>query len=193
MPVQPPTCYLEGSPCKIRSVSPSSGPGESTIVRLVPSTLLAFYGFRAEIRKKPYPLSWTHAYPASPRPLQHNCAVLPTATLSLSLLSMRWQWRWRSEGLSINGGVCVRPGAKRKLCSSEGCTNKVIEGGVCRKHGAKVKRCSSEGINNGVCVKHGAKIKRCSTGGCTNRRRKEECATGTGQRPNDAAVMEAQI
>jgi hypothetical protein len=25
------------------------------------------------------------------------------------------------------------------------------------------------------------------------RRRKEECATGTGQRPNDAAVMEAQI
>ena len=90
--------------------------------------------------------------------------------------------------------MCVRHGAKRKLCSSEGCTNKVIEGGVCRKHGAKVKRCSSEGINNGVCVKHGAKVKRCSPeGDVLTRRRKEECATGTGQRPNDAAVMDAQI
>jgi hypothetical protein len=37
------------------------------------------------------------------------------------------------------GGVCVRHGAKKKRCSSEGCTNIAKKGGVCTKHGAKRK------------------------------------------------------
>jgi hydroxymethylpyrimidine/phosphomethylpyrimidine kinase len=57
--------------------------------------------------------------------------------------------------------VCIKHGAKRKSCSSEGCTNIVIKGGVCWRHGAKKKLCSSEGCTNivvkgGVCKRHGA-------------------------------------
>ena len=33
---------------------------------------------------------------------------------------------------------------KVKLCSIEGCTNQAKKGGVCMKHGAKAKICSSE-------------------------------------------------
>jgi hypothetical protein len=57
--------------------------------------------------------------------------------------------------------VCIRHGAKHKLCSSEGCTNIAKKGGVCVRHGAEVKRCSVEGCTNrsirgGVCKRHGA-------------------------------------
>jgi len=65
--------------------------------------------------------------------------------------------------------------SQRKICSSEGCTNEVINGGVCKKHGAKKKQCNIEGcangvIQGGVCWRHGAKdkVKRCSSDGCTN-------------------------
>eukprot|EP00984_Skeletonema_dohrnii_P008634 scaffold3203_cov95-Skeletonema_dohrnii-CCMP3373.AAC.3 len=63
--------------------------------------------------------------------------------------------------------------AKRKRCSSEGCTKFAQKRGVCIRHGAKVKRCSSEGctshvVKGGVCVRHGAKVKRCNIEGCTN-------------------------
>ena len=71
--------------------------------------------------------------------------------------------------------IHVRHGAKRKLCSSEGCTNQAHKGGVCVRHGAKVKLCSSEGCTNqvrqgGACRRHGAKVKRklCSREECTN-------------------------
>ena len=72
------------------------------------------------------------------------------------------------------GGVCVRHGAKLKLCSSEGCTNQAKTGGVCRRHGAKRKQCGSEGCTNialksGLCTKHGATVKRCSSEGCDNK------------------------
>ncbi|KAK1736803.1 hypothetical protein QTG54_012248 [Skeletonema marinoi] len=183
-------------------MSPSSGPGESTIVRLVPSTLLVIpraldmSRYLLGIGEKPqtknffirlftdFGLKSVKSRPTFVDPrlsCQPTSIATPTPCAALSCLlppslspcyRCDGQWRWRSEGLSINGGVCVRHEAKRKLCSSGGCTNKVIEGGVCRKHGAKVKRCSSEGINNGVCVKHGAKIKRCSTEGCTNKAQK---------------------
>ena len=49
----------------------------------------------------------------------------------------------------------------RKECSSDGCTNVVIQGGVCKRHGAKAKLCSSDGCTNyaqqgRVCIRHGA-------------------------------------
>ena len=57
----------------------------------------------------------------------------------------------------------MKHGAKRKLCSSDGCTNLAQKGGVCVKHGATLtkKKCSSSGCTNlaqkgGVCIKHGA-------------------------------------
>eukprot|EP00984_Skeletonema_dohrnii_P016396 scaffold7272_cov124-Skeletonema_dohrnii-CCMP3373.AAC.10 len=84
-----------------------------------------------------------------------------------------------SEGctnLAQNGGVCMRHGAKVKLCISEGCTKLARARGVCIRHGAKVKRCSFEGRANQarareVCIRHGAKVKRCSSEGCTNQAR----------------------
>ena len=33
--------------------------------------------------------------------------------------------------------MCIRHGAKVKLCSFEGCTNQVVKIGVCIRHGAK--------------------------------------------------------
>jgi len=62
----------------------------------------------------------------------------------------------------VNGGVCIKHGAKVKRCSVEDCDNKALKGGVCLKHGAKIKRCSVEDCNNfvqrgGVCKRHGAK------------------------------------
>eukprot|EP00985_Skeletonema_marinoi_P014007 scaffold7020_cov141-Skeletonema_marinoi.AAC.2 len=58
--------------------------------------------------------------------------------------------------------------ASRKLCSSEECTNYVINGGVSVRRRAKMKLCSAGGCNNrvisgerGVCQRHGAMIKRC--------------------------------
>ena len=70
----------------------------------------------------------------------------------------------------------MRHGAKVKLCSNVGCTNKAKKGGVCIRHGAKVNQCSYEGCTNivvkgGVCVRHGANVKGkplCSSGGCNN-------------------------
>ena len=44
--------------------------------------------------------------------------------------------------------VCIKHGAKVKLCSSIGCANKVFIGGVCKRHGAKTKRCSRDGRTN---------------------------------------------
>jgi len=51
-------------------------------------------------------------------------------------------------GAQILGGVCMRHGAKLKLCSSDGCTNQFYRGGVCMRHGAKLKLYSSEGCSN---------------------------------------------
>ena len=78
---------------------------------------------------------------------------------------------------SLEDGDQSSAGAPRKtykyVCSADGCTNRVINGGVCLRHGAKLKLCSSEGCTKlaqrgGVCVKHGAKRKRCRSEGCTN-------------------------
>jgi hypothetical protein len=70
-------------------------------------------------------------------------------------------------------------GAKAKQCSSEGCTNHVINGGVYLKHGAKLKQCSSEGYTNyarkgGVFWRHGATLKQCSSNGSQIMLKKEK-------------------
>lgn len=58
----------------------------------------------------------------------------------------------------------MKHGAKRRLCSTEGCTNMVVKGGVCVRHGAKQIRqtCRWKGCNNvvvqgEVCMRHAAK------------------------------------
>ena len=54
--------------------------------------------------------------------------------------------RRRSEGCTtrvVKGGVCVKPGAKVKPCSSGGCTNQVRHGATCSR-----KKCRSEGCTN---------------------------------------------
>ena len=65
----------------------------------------------------------------------------------------------------VKGGVCIRHGASRKLCSYSKngvkCTSYAHKGGVCTSHGAKKKRCSSVGCTNqamkgGLCRHHGA-------------------------------------
>eukprot|EP00985_Skeletonema_marinoi_P006466 scaffold2799_cov126-Skeletonema_marinoi.AAC.5 len=64
---------------------------------------------------------------------------------------------------------------RKKICSSDGCTNQVIKSGVCIRHGATwtKKKCSSEGCSNfakkgGVCLKHGAQKRLCRMEGCMN-------------------------
>eukprot|EP00984_Skeletonema_dohrnii_P000266 scaffold86_cov98-Skeletonema_dohrnii-CCMP3373.AAC.3 len=64
---------------------------------------------------------------------------------------------------------------RRKICSSNGCTNQVVRSGVCIRHGATwtKKKCSSEGcsnfaMNGGVCLMHGAQKRLCRMEGCMN-------------------------
>jgi hypothetical protein len=65
----------------------------------------------------------------------------------------------------VQGDVCIRHGARRKLCTytkdGVGCTSYAHKGGVCTLHGAKKKRCISVGCTNqarrhGLCRHHGA-------------------------------------
>ena len=69
----------------------------------------------------------------------------------------------------------------RQTCKVIDCTNQVVKGGVCIRHGASRKlcsyskngvRCTSYAHKGGVCTTHGAKKKRCSSVGCTNQARK---------------------
>jgi len=63
----------------------------------------------------------------------------------------------------MNGGVCPGHGAKRRICSYDGCNNFVKQkGGVCNTHGARTTPCSHEGCtkraqNNHLCFEHGKK------------------------------------
>ena len=52
------------------------------------------------------------------------------------------------------GGVCIKHGAKakRKSCSSEGCTNISMKGGVCRRHGANRTHDGSTALRKEECV-----------------------------------------
>lgn len=61
---------------------------------------------------------------------------------------------------SGKGGVCIRHGAKKRLCIHPGCTNLQNTKRVCRRHGAPAKACSVEGCTtnarkHGLCRKHG--------------------------------------
>ena len=61
-----------------------------------------------------------------------------------------------------NEGVCIKHNKaqkKRTTCIHEGCTNRAVNGGVCIRHGAKVKTCKHEGCTNqrkqrGFCTRH---------------------------------------
>ena len=68
--------------------------------------------------------------------------------------------------------MCIRHGAKVKVCSSEGCTKKVVRGGVCWRHGAEVEP------------------KLCSEKDVQILSSKDECALDMGQMSNDAAVKD---
>ena len=70
------------------------------------------------------------------------------------------------------GGVCFKLGAKKKRCSSEGCTNLALNGGVCLRHGEKKKHSA---VMDALIISS-----------------EEECALSMEQRSNDAAVKGAQ-
>jgi len=97
-----------------------------------------------------------------------------TSTTEPTTVKKRFKHKCTHEGCTkkvINGGVCIKHGAKRWVCSHEGCTNWIVNGRVCIKHGASHPRCSVEGcsnqvINGGVCLKHGAKRLICKHEGC---------------------------
>ena len=68
------------------------------------------------------------------------------------------------DNFAVQGGVCIRHGAKVKKCSHEGCTKNAQNRGLCWSHRGKyvIKTCSAEGctiqvIRGGVCWYHGAK------------------------------------
>ena len=108
------------------------------------------------------------------RPSSNDAAVKDALTTSLEECALDMV---QSENYAAVKGAQIKlrkeHGACVKRCSSEGCTNHVVNNGVYVKHGANVKQCSSEGCTNqarkgGVCNRHGAKTKRCSNEGCTN-------------------------
>ena len=61
----------------------------------------------------------------------------------------------------------------RRACTVDGCPNRVVQGGLCIKHGAKRKKCTFPGCTKNVkkagrCSTHGPRRKRCEVQGCTN-------------------------
>ena len=78
----------------------------------------------------------------------------------------------------IKEGVCMRHGAKVKLCSIEGCTNQAQKGGVCE--GAQTREEVHIDMN---ALPTDARIKL----------NEEECASNMEQRSNDAALKDAQM
>ena len=61
----------------------------------------------------------------------------------------------------VQGGLCIKHGAKRKKCTYPGCSKNVKKAGRCSTHGPPRKRCDVEGCKNasvkgGKCISHGA-------------------------------------
>ena len=62
------------------------------------------------------------------------------------------------------------PKKKKRICTTQGCTNKNVQGGKCISHEAKRKLvikkiCSTQGctnqeVNGGICISHGARCKK---------------------------------
>ena len=59
-----------------------------------------------------------------------------------------------SSNFVVQGGVCIRHGAKVKKCSHVGCLNYPQRGGVCIRHGEKLtdQKCSHNAPNNVVAL-----------------------------------------
>eukprot|EP00934_Nitzschia_sp_Nitz4_P006560 Nitzschia sp. Nitz4//scaffold6_size259037//106308//107222//NITZ4_001069-RA/size259037-processed-gene-0.69-mRNA-1//-1//CDS//3329556878//6550//frame0 len=71
----------------------------------------------------------------------------------------------------VQGGVCIAHGAKRKQCNYPGCDKSVKKAGLCSTHGPARKRCEVPGcqrvaVQNGICIGHGAKKTLCTAEGC---------------------------
>lgn len=71
----------------------------------------------------------------------------------------------------VQGGVCVTHGAKRKACKHPGCGKSVKKAGFCSTHGPARKRCEVPGcsrvaVQGGICIGHGAKKNQCEADGC---------------------------
>ena len=67
---------------------------------------------------------------------------------------------------TVQGGVCVKHGAKRKTCSHPDCTKAVKIAGLCSSHGPSRRRCDTEGchrvaVQGGKCLTHGARRRLC--------------------------------
>ena len=71
----------------------------------------------------------------------------------------------------VQGGVCVTHGAKRKTCKYPDCDKSVKKAGFCSTHGPARKRCEILGccrvaVQGGICIGHGAKKNPCKAEGC---------------------------
>eukprot|EP00978_Attheya_sp_CCMP212_P033033 scaffold131541_cov65-Attheya_sp.AAC.2 len=74
----------------------------------------------------------------------------------------------------VQGGLCIAHGAKRKKCGHQGCTKHVKLAGMCSAHGPArqlcgVHGCSKISVQGARCVRHGAKMKTCCVASCTKR------------------------
>jgi hypothetical protein len=74
----------------------------------------------------------------------------------------------------VQGGLCIAHGAKRKKCGHQGCTKHVKLAGMCSAHGPARKVCGVDGcskvsVQGDRCVRHGATMKKCCIASCTKR------------------------
>ena len=72
----------------------------------------------------------------------------------------------------VQGGVCIRHGARRKKCNHPGCTKHVKKAGRCSTHGPPRQQCNVDGCTNvsvqgGRCISHGASKKKCCIKNCS--------------------------
>ena len=71
----------------------------------------------------------------------------------------------------VQGGVCVKHGAKRRICKYPGCEKNIKSKGLCSKHGPARKKCttpkcSNVAVKGGKCKSHGAYATECTVTNC---------------------------
>ena len=90
----------------------------------------------------------------------------------------------------VQGGVCIRHGAKRKKCNYPGCIKHVKKAGRCSAHGPPRQQCNMNGCTNvsvqgGRCISHGASKKQCCIKNCS----KQSVLSGMCKKHHDEMIV----
>ncbi|GMI16653.1 hypothetical protein TrLO_g6301 [Triparma laevis f. longispina] len=120
---------------------------------------------------RPVAVTPAHAPLKPPHPSTPTTTPSRSSTRKSSSFSSSSSSSSSSTSQSPPSSSTPKKRSNRPLCRKKGCPSKSVQGGLCIKHGAKRKRCKSEGCTKtikkgGFCSKHGTPRPKCSTVDC---------------------------